>query len=1011
MKLGVPWSVKGKRPQANQPAMEAADRAGITNSNPQFTGAAPQFDVPPPQVAQPAAGPAAYAPRRWRERNRIVQPTPPTSPRPRAPMPPALERALADIAARKRALNAAPAADLRPPAELAPPAAAPQAGAPTENTSGVEQQLRKITALLENLHKPGVEEAIDALRLELGDIRRAVNDAMPKQAIESLEKQIADLSQRIEEDRRAGVDDRALAGIEFGLTEVRDALHALMPAEHLVGYNDAIAGLAQKIDLIVAQKDPATLQQLEDAITTLRGMAGNVASNETVGRLAAEVESLAEKIEHIGRMSGGEAFSSLENRIDALNRTLGEQAQPGDMVSPRLEALVQSLAERIEQIGPMPVGEALYNLENRIDALIRTLGEQARSADMAPRLEAMLHALADKIEQIQPSRGDTFALSHLEDRIVGLVERLDASDSRLSHLEAIERGVADLLVHIEEMRTGKLAGWNAEAPAVDALKHDMARSQDTLDAVHDTLGLIVDRLVSIEQNIHGERRAASAENEPLELTQAVATIVGSPAGAPPAAARPMPAPSASIPAPKSQPAPVRLPPAAGPEIDEPLEPGSGPPPFQSHPAARIAASEAALGGARPATPASGGQTNFIAAARRAAKAALQEHEVKMLRASAPPPTQTGGSTSLPAKMMKRVKSLLVAASIVALVVGSAQIAGTMYLRNLGGATKTAQRIDGKPAQAPAAPKLAAVPTPSDKLIAPATIAAPMPSTPTTAQTGPDLLNPAALTATGDITGSIPDKPASHAPAVAPAQPAEPLPTAIGSARLRKAALAGDAGAAYEVAVRFAEGRGVTADPKQAAHWYQIAAAKGLALAEFRYASMLEKGIGVGKDIAQAQRLYRAAADQGNAKAMHNLAVIYAEGIDGKPDYAQAVIWFRKAAHHGVADSQYNLGILYARGFGVDKDLGKSYKWFALAAAHGDKEAAKKRDDIAGRLDSKELAATRQAVASFKAEPEPAIATAVPAPAGGWDRANAAPAKPYPRPGAPLSLGAFTVGKR
>ena len=56
------------------------------------------------------------------------------------------------------------------------------------------------------------------------------------------------------------------------------------------------------------------------------------------------------------------------------------------------------------------------------------------------------------------SRGDSVAFGHLEDRIVKLVEKLDASDSRLGHLEAIERGLADLLVHIEDMRANKDAG-------------------------------------------------------------------------------------------------------------------------------------------------------------------------------------------------------------------------------------------------------------------------------------------------------------------------------------------------------------------------------------------------------------------------------------------------------------------------------------------------------------------------------------------------------------------------
>ena len=116
--------------------------------------------------------------------------------------------------------------------------------------------------------------------------------------------------------------------------------------------------------------------------------------------------------------------------------------------------------------------------------------------------------------------------------------------------------------------------------------------------------------------------------------------------------------------------------------------------------------------------------------------------------------------------------------------------------------------------------------------------------------------------------------------------------------------------------------------------------------------MYEKGLGLTKDLQEARRLYLAAADKGNAKAMHNLAVLYAEGIDGKPDYAVASHWFRKAAGYGIVDSQYNLAILYARGIGVERTWPKSYKWFALAAKGGDKDAARKRDEIASHLDAR-----------------------------------------------------------
>jgi localization factor PodJL len=217
----------------------------------------------------------------------------------------------------------------------------------------------------------------------------------------------------------------------------------------------------------------------------------------------------------------------------------------------------------------------------------------------------------------------------------------------------------------------------------------------------------------------------------------------------------------------------------------------------------------------------------------------------------------------------------------------------------------------------------------------------------------------------------------------------PLPPAIGSKTLIAAAQAGDPGASYEIAIRFAQGRNAAPDFARSAAWLERAAQAGLAPAQFRLGSMYEKGLGVRKDFAEARRLYMAAATKGHAKAMHNLAVLYTRGIDGAADYGAAVEWFRKAAAYGTVDSAYNLGILYARGAGVERDLVESYKWFALAAKGGDKDAAHKRDEVAKGLDPAPLESAKASAETFVAVPQPDEATSIKAPAGGWDQVAAA----------------------
>ena len=222
----------------------------------------------------------------------------------------------------------------------------------------------------------------------------------------------------------------------------------------------------------------------------------------------------------------------------------------------------------------------------------------------------------------------------------------------------------------------------------------------------------------------------------------------------------------------------------------------------------------------------------------------------------------------------------------------------------------------------------------------------------------------------DITGAIPKTPASGKLATMPVPPSEALPDAIGGPVLRAAALKGDPTAAYEIGVRFAEGKGIAPNLDEAAKWYDRAAQAGVVPAIFRLGTFYEKGMSVKKDVEIARRYYLQAAERGNAKAMHNLAVLDADGGGKGANYKSASQWFRKAADRGVADSQFNLGILYARGIGVEQNLAKSFKWFSLAASQGDADAGRKRDDIAKRLDAQSLAAAKLAIQTFTPEPQP-----------------------------------------
>ena len=939
----------------------------------------------------------------------VYRPSPPISPA-------SLDVAVAEIAARQNELDSAPR--FLPPRSAPPMVPATPAG---PDFSALERHLIQITSQIEALqHSDGIEQSIAAFRGELAEIRHAITEAMPRQAIESIENEVRALSRRIDDTRQSGIDDSALAGIERALGEIREVLRSLTPAEQLTGYDDAIRNLGAKLDLILrASEDPSTVHKLESAIAALRAIVSNIASNDALARLSDDVHTLSSKVDQLARSEGpSDSFTILEQRIAALALTLESREQP-------------------------------------------------RPSESSEQLEGAVRALSDRLDRMPVGSDNASAFAHLEQRVSYLLERLEAStDHRAGHLGRVEDGLQEILRQLENQQAKFAAVAESRTPAepadsgvIDIVKRELSdmrfsqteagrHTQESLEAVHSTLGHVVDRLAIIEGDLHTVRVqpvAPQAETPPPAPPSA-------PAAAPAIAVAPQPKPELPNPAASQshfataprefQAAPVLLPalaaaaPRAISEIldqhaappratiepglppDHPLEPGTRPSGRVPSPSERIAASESAISEITAGTREPSSTSNFIAAARRAAQAAAAAPPIDKpargpLKDSArdkAKATSTEAST-----VTSKIRSVLVGASVVIIVLGTFKLAMTLLD---GGSVPALPATESSGEQTPS------IQWPAEDAAKPAAPAPAMPSMTSPTPIGRQSFNGSAPNASdgaasaeippnaaipsasplsaSDITGSVPIAqvaPTSHKLTMVQVPPTERLPDAIGGPLLRTAALQGDPAAAYEIGLRFAEGKGVASNLDEAAKWYDRAAQAGVVPAVFRLGTFYEKGLSVKRDIDIARRYYMQAAERGNAKAMHNLAVLDADGGGKGANYKDASYWFRKAADRGVADSQFNLGILYARGIGVEQNLAESYKWFSLAAAQGDVDSAHKRDDIAKRLDAQSLAAAKLAIQTFTVEPQPHDAVSTAAPTGGWDSApaQANTAKPPAKP--------------
>jgi localization factor PodJL len=1022
----------------------------------QLNDAIARLDARLSQISNPAPARQRQAQEKQRQAEmveraatQVYRPSPPLNPA-------SFDSAIAEISARQNELDSfaaqpvlrnappiAPASAYAPAPAAAyapPPAAAYAPPPPGPDFSSLERHLVKITSQIESLRQPDhIEQSIAAFRSELAEIRHAITEAMPRRAIESIESEIRALARRIDDNRQNGSDSQTLAGIEHALSEIREVLRSLTPAEQLAGYDQAIRNLTAKLDQIIrANDDPSTIHQLEGAIAALRAIVSNVASNDALARLSDDVHALSAKVDQLSRPDGrSDSMTALEQRIAAL----------------------------------------MSSLESR---------EQRPTAnENSEQIERALLALTDRLDRMPVGNDSASAFAHLEQRVSYLLERLEASsDHRSGNLGRVEEGLQDILHHLERQHASfaDFAANNRGEPATqddgfaDLFKRELSdirfsqaetgrHTQDSLEAVHNTLGHVVDRLSTIEGDLRTVRAqpaappsyaapapsapepSYSAPEEPLVLQYAEPEAIQSVAMPPPIKPE-LPNPAATqehfSAAPRefhaaSQAEPPAVPPRTISEIlephaapsrlaidpdlppDHPLEPGTRPSARVASPSERIAASESAISSIPAAASKEPVSTSsFIAAARRAAQAA----------AAAPPPDKTGrpqkaakpvDPTKPASNITSKIRSLLVGASVVVIVLGTFRMAMTLLDTGTppaipGAASSTDAPAPASPAGNGASPAMPTQTTPS--MTSPTPIGRQSFNNARTSDSIASVAipqnNAPSFSSTGDVTGAIPLSPNSSSTgklAMIAVPPTEHLPEAIGGPVLRAAVLKGDPTAAYEIGVRFAEGKGVAANYDEAAKWLDRAAQAGVVPAIFRLGTFYEKGLSVKKDVDIARRYYMQAAERGNAKAMHNLAVLDADGGGKGANYKSASQWFRKAADRGIADSQYNLGILYARGIGVEQNLAESFKWFSLAAAQGDVDAGRKRDDIAKRLDAQSLAAAKLAIQTFTAEPQPDDAVNVAAPAGGWDSApaTAGNTKPAIKPVAAKRTASATNG--
>lgn len=898
---------------------------------------------------------------------------------------------------------------------------------------GLKGDMAKLASKLDTMRRPVTNESMaEYLRDEVSGLHEAVRGLASRDTVDALEAAIRDLGQRLLDGRLGGLDSAAMEPIEKLHADVRRLADRLGGGEG--DLTREVRHIAHSLDALGSGGlDPATLSQIAADVGTLREALDGGAQGGRLQVLTGQIGELSRHMAQLGeRQIDALDFAALKSSVEEIRagmkmrggrgRAAAKDAETGEAEAApdfmtAFSMQIEALSQKVDGLSTGVDQTFAHDIGQRLDALAARLDERPVASTPDPEMGELLRTLVARMDEVQKPQAATGSLDALEKQVAELAARLDAPRGDETIVGAVERAMADLSAQIETLRTETLeSGERAARQAVDealqnlpavaapeALTRDLGairaaqdaaetRTQSTLEAVHDTLDKVVDRLARLEGDMRGDGNAPAMRGDaqiPVHRGDAQTPVQGgdtqfplergdgpspfAPQGDQPADAgtafRPAAAAAAASPIPAAAPfVPSRhggTPPVATPGIsaedeleltpadfadaiqrgasgrspvigeeDMPLEPGAGRP--QAFQRGQIPTADEGI-------PEGDAKARFIAAARRAAQAAQSETKQQTVRQglaerlmpgrssarSATTPAQ--GADAAPGASGPRFGRLrqTIEANRRPILLGLAAIVLTIGVAQIGMNMLGSEPTPQRPAGAPPA---AAAPGPQSRVapsVMPASRAIPDPAT-----TASLPARPAALAALPGVPAPAKIDEKVTAPAIVSAPVAAPLTNAPPMAAPTAAAAEPAPAPAPKLRIAGIDRLGPIPAAAGPAALRQAALA-GDPAAVYEIASRLSEGRSAPRDPKLALKLFERAAAEGYAPAQYRLGSMLEKGAGVPRDLAAARQWYDRAAAQGNSKAMHNLAVLLAEAGADGKpDYAGAADWFRKAAEHG-----------------------------------------------------------------------------
>ncbi len=466
-----------------------------------------------------------------------------------------LGEAIAQIARRQRDLEA-PASDA--PAWPETPAETAQSG--PLNRPASQGDIAALAAKIDDIRREVLDRQappvpacnLDKLHAEIAHMSAALHDLATQGSVAALESSIRMLAREIEVSRSEGANETILRPLERLVGELRHSLAEIDPRTTIAGLESEIKALGSRLeDFSRPEVDTGAFQQVQLQTQEIRDLLTTAASRQVpVEKIEQQVAQLARQLDRQQPAAALPSDSHVAGVVADELRTLFNDSAQSTALG-KIEDRLEALAARVEEAAhDARDGHRYAALEDHIDRvreeLSARIAENTNAQAGTRPLEDLVRGLAEKFEAARAPNSDSRAFEALERQIGELAARLDRSSTGLSSLPQLEQVIADLFAKLEATRqaaldAAEMAARNATRESVrealaqgafenrqtvaspgvnqEEVSRELAelrelqdtadrRTHSTLNAVHETLEKVVDRLAMLEEELGDVRSDA-----------------------------------------------------------------------------------------------------------------------------------------------------------------------------------------------------------------------------------------------------------------------------------------------------------------------------------------------------------------------------------------------------------------------------------------------------------------------------------------------------------------------